>query len=232
MIYQNENLEYTNAEAYDKRGEFSILENYILNLWRPFLKKIIKNLSIGKTVVDLGCGTCEYAEAAQAAKKIYVVDISAPMLGACREKLKDFINAEFIQAPVEEVDLPENLFDLVITIGVWEYVEPAKLFETVKKITHRGSKVIVVFPNCYNDFHWLRSLIKRKWTALSPRFMRKLFAGDFTLLDQASFGIVSLVPERLQFLALPFWRFSDWLWQPLQKFLPLGANVYYLFEKK
>ena len=81
MNYQNKNLEYTNAEAYDKRGESSVLEKYVLELWQPFLKNIVAGLSSDKIVIDLGCGTCEYAQAAREAKKIYAVDVSEEMLG-------------------------------------------------------------------------------------------------------------------------------------------------------
>ena len=38
MAYQDKNLKYINAEAYDKRGENSILENYVLGFWKPFQK--------------------------------------------------------------------------------------------------------------------------------------------------------------------------------------------------
>ena len=45
--YQDKNFKYTDAESYDRRGESSVLENYVLGLWQPFLKEKIKNLSIG-----------------------------------------------------------------------------------------------------------------------------------------------------------------------------------------
>ena len=61
---------YINGEAYDRRGKNSILEKYVLSLWQPFLKKIIADLSTGKTMADLGCGTCEYTQSAKNAKKI------------------------------------------------------------------------------------------------------------------------------------------------------------------
>jgi len=232
MVYQNKNLKYTNATAYDKRGESSILENYALGLWQPFLKTKIRELSFGKIVADLGCGTGEYTEAAKTAKKIYAVDISESMLKICREKLKDFSQAEIIKAAVQDFKLPADSADLVITIGVWEYIDPAALFSKIKEITRQGSKVIVVFPNIYNDLNWMRSLAKMKKIAVSPRFIKELFEKEFALIDSASFGTVCWFPKKLQFLILPFWKFNDWLWQPFQKFLPLGVNIYYLFERK
>lgn len=239
MKYQNKNLEYTDAVAYDKRGENSVLERYVLSLWQPFLKEKIKNLSAGhangragKIVVDLGCGTCEYTQEAKAAKEIYAVDISEPMLQVCRKKLSSFLQVEIIKTAVKDFKLPADSADLVITIGVWEYINPIVLFNKIKEITHQGSKVIVVFPNIYNDLNWMRSLAKMKSVALRLGFIKKLFKDDFLLIDSASFGTVFWFPKKLQFLVEPIWKLEDWFWRPFQKFFPLGVNVYYLFERR
>lgn len=230
-MYQNKNLEYTNTEAYDKRSESSVLESYVLGLWQPFLKKSINNLSNGKVVVDLGCGTCEYIKEAIEAKKIYAVDASNLMLDACRKKLNSFNQVEIINSSVENFSL-NNPVDLVITIGIWEYANPEKLYEKIKNITQSSSKVVVVFPNIYNDLNWMRSIAKWKMVAIRPGFIKKLFKNNFTLIDSASFGTVFWFPKKFQFLIKPIWKIEDWCWKPFQKFLPLGINVYYLFERK
>ena len=240
MIYQNKNFKYINADEYDKRIESSVLENYVLRLWQPFLKKIIGALSAGKIIVDLGCGTCEYTQAAEDAKKIYAVDISGTMLKVCRAKLENFSQAEIIQSSILITQLP--IADLVIAIGIWEYINPGSLYKKIKNITRKGSKVIVVFPNIYNDLNWMRSLGRmspfgrspegEKKIALRPGFIKRLFLDDFSLLGSASFGMVFWFPKKFQFFAKPIWRLEDWFWRPFQKFLPLGINVYYLFERK
>ncbi len=229
--YQDKNLKYTNAEEYDKRGENSILEKYVLSLWQPFLKKIIGNLSAGKIVIDLGCGTCEYTQAAKNAKKIYAVDVSSEMLKVCRERLKDFPQAEIIQSSIQDFNIAEPA-ELMIAIGVWEYINPRDLYAKIKEITRHGSKIIVVFPNIYNDLNWMRSLRRMKKIALRPGFIKNLFLNDFALIDLASFGTVFWTPKKLQFMILPVWKFCDLVWRPFQKLFPLGVNVYYLFERK
>lgn len=242
MVYQDKQLKYTDAEAYDKRGESSILEKYVLGLWQPFLKDKISELSNDKIVIDWGCGTGEYTLAAKNAKKIYCIDISDIMLASAREKLKSFNKIEFIHGSGFNNKIPGSIGELILTIGVWEYIDPMKLFEEIKRLTKRGSLVLVVFPNIYNDLNWMRSVIKMspfggspeggKKVALRPGFIKNLFKHDFTLIESASFGNVSFVPKRMQFLTLPIWKFCDRLWAPFQKFLPLGVNAYYLFERK
>lgn len=221
---------YIDGEAYDNRGESSILEKYVLGLWQPFLKNKIRKLGAGKIVADLGCGTCEYIQAAIGAEKIYAVDISEEMLKICRGKLNNFNQAEIIKNSVLTVNLPPS--DLVITIGVWEYIDPLKLSERIKEITRTGNKVIVVFPNIYNKLNFMRSIFKMKMIALRPGYVKKFFKDDFSLADSASFGMVGWFPKKFQFLVLPFWKLGDFIWRPFQKFMPLGVNVYYLFERK
>lgn len=230
MAYQDKNSNYSDAEAYDRRAESSVLEKYVLGLWQPILKEKIKNLSISKVVVDFGCGTGEYTRAAKMAKKIYAIDVSESMLKVCREKLKDFSQAEIINSTGFDFNFPAT--DFVITIGVWEYINPEKLSKKIKEITRKGSKIMVVFPNIYNDLNLVRSVFKMRQVALRPGFIKKLFKEDFKLIESASFGMVSWVPKKLQILVLPVWKFCDWLWSPFQNFLPLGVNVYYLFERK
>ncbi len=231
MTYQNKKFQYIDAGAYDRRAENSILEQYVLNLWQPFLKKVISDLSVGKVVTDLGCGTCEYTQAAKNAKKIYAIDVSSEMLKVCREKLMSFNQAEIILSDIQNFKMAEPA-DLVVAIGVWEYISPQDLLGAIKRITRYGSKVIVVFPNVYCDLNWMRSLARMKKIALRPGFIKKLFKKDFLIVNSASFGMVSWAPKKLQFLILPLWKFADWLWKPFQKFLPLGVNIYYLFERK
>mgnify|MGYP001607557094 CR=1 FL=1 len=241
-MYQEKNKKYISGEAYDKRGSNSLLEKYVLDLWQPFLKNKIANLSISNKVVDLGCGTGEYTQAAKNAKKIYAVDVSFVMLKICRQKLKDFNQAEIINVNVKDFKMSQDFADLVIAIGVWEYIVPEELMKTIKMITKNRGRVIVVFPNIYNDLNWMRSFIKMspcggspeggKQIALKPNYIRKIFKKDFKLLESASFGVVSWIPKKLQFLALPVWKFCDFLWSPFQKLLPLGVNTYYLFERK
>lgn len=232
MEYQNKNLEYINAEAYDKRGEDSVLEKYVLDLWQPFLKNKISELSSGMVVIDWGCGTGEYALAAKMAKKIYCIDISDIMLNSAKEKLKNFNQVEFIHGSGFNNEIERSIGELILTIGVWEYVDPIKLFEEIKRITKSGGKVIVVFPNIYNDLNIIRSFIKLKMVAIRPGFIRGLFKSDFNLIESSSFGMVSLSPKGFERLFTPLWKFFDWLWKPFQKLLPLGINVYYLFERK
>ena len=190
MAYQDKNLRYIDAAAYDKRGKNSILENYVLSVWQPFIKDKISKISKDKIIVDWGCGTGEYALAAKEAKKIYCIDISDIMLASAREKLKRFNQVEFIHGSGFNNEIPGGIGELVLTIGVWEYVDPIKLFTEIKRLTKRGGLALMVIPNIYNDLNWIRSFIKFKAIALRPGYIKNLFKEDFKLIETASFGNV------------------------------------------
>lgn len=232
MEYQSKDLKYIDADIYDKRSESSVLEKYVLDFWQPFIKSKISKLSAGRIMIDWGCGTGEYVLAAKNAKKIYCIDISDIMLEKAKEKLKNFNQVEFINSSGFNNEIADNIGELILTIGVWEYVDPIKLLKEIKRLTKRGSLVLVVLPNIFNSFNIMRSFAKMKIIAIRPGFIKKIFQDDFLLVDFASFGMVFWFPKKLQFLVFPIWKLLDLLWKPFHKFFPLGINTYYLFERK
>ncbi len=77
----------------------------------------------GKRVLDLGCGFgwhCRYA-LQQGAQKVTGVDISEKMLTEARYKT-DSPAVEYIQAAIEDINFPENSFDVVISSLAFHYI--------------------------------------------------------------------------------------------------------------
>lgn len=78
----------------------------------------------GKRVLDLGCGfgwQCRYA-VEQGAKSVVGVDLSQKMLQDAREKTTSQL-VEYVHMPIEDIDYPENSFDIVISSLVLHYIE-------------------------------------------------------------------------------------------------------------
>lgn len=98
----------------------------------PTLKKILPNFK-NKKVLDLGCGYgwhCIYA-AESGASKVVGVDISNKMLEIAREKTH-FSQVEYICCALEDINFPEESFDIIISSLVFHYVEQYELL--IKKI--------------------------------------------------------------------------------------------------
>jgi len=92
------------------------------------LKKMMPNFK-DKRVLDLGCGFgwhCRYA-VENGAKSVIGIDISQKMLSEAKNKTK-YGNIEYICMPIEDIDFPEESFDVVISSLALHYV---KSFEDV-----------------------------------------------------------------------------------------------------
>jgi len=92
------------------------------------LKKMMPNFK-DKRVLDLGCGFgwhCRYA-VENGARSVIGIDISQKMLSEAKIKTK-YGNIEYICMPIEDIDFPEESFDVVISSLALHYV---KSFEDV-----------------------------------------------------------------------------------------------------
>jgi SAM-dependent methyltransferase len=92
------------------------------------LKKMLPNFK-DKRVLDLGCGFgwhCRYA-VENGAKSVIGIDISQKMLSEAKNKTKCG-NIEYICMPIEDIDFPEESFDVVISSLALHYI---KSFEDV-----------------------------------------------------------------------------------------------------
>ncbi len=89
----------------------------------PELKKILPPFA-GKRVLDLGCGYgwhCRYA-AEQRALSVTGIDLSEKMLAVANDKNK-LENIHYQRAAMEDLDFPENAFDVVISSLAFHYVK-------------------------------------------------------------------------------------------------------------
>lgn len=89
----------------------------------PVLRAMLPDLS-GKRVLDLGCGYgwhCRYARA-QGARAVLGIDLSEKML-ARAAAMTDDPAIEYRRAAIEDVDLPPESFDVVLSSLALHYVE-------------------------------------------------------------------------------------------------------------
>ena len=133
-----------------------------------FVSKI--SIKPDHTALDLGCGAGQYLLGlADIGFKCTGADISEDMLQITSSKLEkaSLQNTKLLCADCYDVPLPSNSFDLIICIGVLEYLdkESSALAEINRLVKYDGN-VIVTFPNFYK----LRNLLNpyyyviRIWT--------------------------------------------------------------------
>ncbi|AEV66897.1 class I SAM-dependent methyltransferase [Acetivibrio clariflavus] len=107
------------------------------------LKKMMPNFK-DKRVLDLGCGFgwhCRYA-VENGAKSVIGIDISQKMLSEAKNKTK-YGNIEYICMPIEDIDFPEESFEVVISSLALHYIKSFEdVLDRVYKCLSRGGDFV------------------------------------------------------------------------------------------
>jgi SAM-dependent methyltransferase len=91
--------------------------------WSAF-RAILPSLA-NKRVLDLGCGYgwhCRYANS-QGAADVVGIDLSARMLDEASRRSKGIPSVRYIRMAIEDIDFPEDTFDVVISSLAFHYLE-------------------------------------------------------------------------------------------------------------
>ncbi len=112
----------------------------------------------GKRVIELGCGTGEYAlwYATNGAASVTGVDLSEGSLALAEQKRAQagITNATFRRMDVLNLEFPDDSFDYAYSVGVLHHTgDPARGFRELSRVTKPGGIVIV---SLYSSFSRLR----------------------------------------------------------------------------
>ena len=115
----------------------------------------------GQRVLEPGCGTgrlTQILSAAVGTKGLVVaMDISEAMIERCRQRTRTLNNVLIEQAALEEMDLKNNFFDLILCFNVFPHLDdqPAALAIFHRILTPSGLLAIFhLHPSTYlNDMH-------------------------------------------------------------------------------
>lgn len=165
-----------------------------------FISKLDNNKDI--TALDLGCGAGQYLLGLlDLGIKSYGADISKDMLMISREKLlkANLNNHNLICADCYSVPLPSNKFDVIICIGVLEYLNKEEnALSEMKRMLKPGGRLIVTLPNFYK----LRNLINpyyyliRIWSYLFGKPVKKKLSTNINEV-KIDFGVSTVTRYNL-----------------------------------
>jgi len=128
--------------------------------WRLRMLGVRKEDFQGKRVLELGCGTGEYAlwYAMNGAKEVVAVDLSEGSLKLANEKKEQagLTNITFCKADILNLDpekFKDEYFDYVYSVGVLHHTgNPEKGFAELCRMAKPGAVVIVSLYNKYSRF--------------------------------------------------------------------------------
>ena len=153
----------------------------------------------GKKVLDMGCGTGEYAlwYGLNGAQSVTGIDLSKGSLAIARQRKQEssIANVNFENMDILKCDLPDNEFDYSYSVGVMHHTgDPLTAFKQLVRVTKPGGTVIVSLYNSYS-----RRVLRTKQTICKMlggddidkrvEWGEKLFGGTLRKLDKRYHGL-------------------------------------------
>jgi SAM-dependent methyltransferase len=157
------------GQAWDRHFQSGEVQLYYFSEGRPFLKKFLHapfmqlplryaKLSRGSQVLEAGCGSGKFSFAfALLGHRVTALDFSVDILKnleaakTALEKDVGPLDVVTLQGDLENLDLPDNQFDLVMNEGVVEHwldtTARRRVLETMVRVTKPGGTVAVIVPN-------------------------------------------------------------------------------------
>ena len=110
---------------------------------------LIREFGSGGTILDIGCGPGIIARELRGQYSGYVgLDISPSMVQECRHMNADDLNVHAIIASAEDLPFPGRLFDIVLCLGVLEYLRDVGMaLHEVARVLRDDGFVIVSMLN-------------------------------------------------------------------------------------
>ena len=203
------------------------------------------------SVIDLGCGTGDYADYFLQNDKEYVgIDNSREMITRAQNR---FPNVLFRLEDVEDLSMLSKKFDLALAVGLVEYyMDPKKLIQQTCRILKKGGYFLVQAPHTSVTWRIDRRVIPRLLYPLAAiwRHFRKrqsIWDTSYTehslraLIEPYGFESCRTAYCNYRFMPFPlsvlFQRLQEGVSEKItraknrEKFKCLASNVIVLFRK-
>jgi len=140
------------------------------NHWTLFREIIKKNKKFngGKRVLEIGCGrgtlSCYFSDHGY---KCTLVDLSKSIINTAKKIFrKNNLKANFVVGDTNKLDIADNSFDIIYSIGLLEHFENIKkpLKEQIRVLDKGGIWFGYIVPKYKNNiqkkYEWINSLLK------------------------------------------------------------------------
>jgi ubiquinone/menaquinone biosynthesis C-methylase UbiE len=150
-----------------------------INLTKEIFKK--ENIHRNSRILDAGCGTGQTAAylAYKYGAHVTGIDINATMVAkALRRMKKNRLPVEIIQGSIENVPLPDNHFDFILSESVLSFVNKPRALKEIFRLLKKGGRFIAIELTIHESlkeeeeyeikqFYGFQTLsMKKDWVAL------------------------------------------------------------------
>ncbi|MCR4439402.1 MAG: class I SAM-dependent methyltransferase [bacterium] len=179
-------------------GFFDDLDEYRFDKLR-YLPRLVDFAGFaGKSLLEVGCGVgIDLVRFAKGGAIVTGIDLAEQSIALTRQNFAlRGLSGTFLVMNGEEMEFPDNSFDVVYAHGVLQYTaDPAKMIGEIHRVLKPGGEAIMMV---YNRHSWLRLLSKVMHVGLEHEdapVLRVFSGGEFRKL-LGSFREVRLVCER------------------------------------
>lgn len=194
-VFWNRKEKYPSANFSDAQYFHELTTAYYLNFW----EKKLKILKAGSKILECGCGSARFSEFF--AKKGFdctMMDYSEIGLQCAKENFMDKgLQGNFIVGNVNQMDFPDNSFDLVYSGGLLQHFVDISLpiKEMIRVIKPKGVFAATIIPkkfsiqsiaNIYNNLIlFSKRLIKRDKdiNSINIKRLSEIFINSYNIKD-------------------------------------------------
>lgn len=226
--------ESIDPETYDKKYHNLPREIYLNNHWKPIIYNLINKYCLNKDVIDLGCGYGKYFDIiAKKSRSAVGVDNSKRWLEYAQKK---FPNQKFILADADNTGL-NGKFDVVVSIGMFEYVDRASVMEEIGRLVDSGHLIISV-PNKYSLIRMLRNIyakvLGREREAKEPseiEMLRLFSTNGFVIVEEIMDDGLIYLPNCLdKFIGIKTYKTIERIFNIFGK-NPFSSNMVFVAKR-
>jgi SAM-dependent methyltransferase len=164
-------------EHYERRYSSSSSEAYGGAHWRPSREALIRKYCTHGSILDLGCGTGAYTELIADVARGWClgIDRSQVMLSYARRIRPEL---DVVRADATDCPIQSHSVDVVVCIGLLEYVNHHLLIGEIQRVLKFGGIGIIACPNKYGAFRMpvrvAFKLRKKEYEADEPSYREML----------------------------------------------------------
>lgn len=174
--------EYHNHRYVSKKT----VSSYAMLNRKNVVMRLIDSIKIeGNKLLDIGCGAGSYVpEFIQRGYEVWGIDISPKMIEqANRMLIKEGLThyARFCQGDIENLSFPLSSFDIVVVVGVIEYLETdRKVVKEIYRVTKPKGIVVITLNNKRSYSNFRTYILKPIKSIISPYFPNRVSCSEFT----------------------------------------------------
>jgi len=147
-------------KRFTRRYEMKRLNNFE----KAFAQRLFSMTGSYSRIVDIPCGNGRFFNIFSDARELTMIDRSANMLEACKEKFGNSENVRFLQADILSIPLPDSSADLCFSMRLFHHMQNdqdrLKALEELARISRKYVAISFYNKNCLR-FYWRKVLSKK-----------------------------------------------------------------------